>query len=177
MLGALGFVALSYIKYWQFIKFDGPVNRGFSMGEEIAPIRFVEYLRNINGDILVKDKFIIDGFTSAFIRRDGNNVFIQPRRSWSGSGFGYSAFIDLSKDEPLLDYREYYPKWTPWLLFVFLIIVVIYQEPISGGEFQICTLLVAFPLIYGVLHSLAKRQVNTFLEFCMKEYPNKDINL
>ena len=100
MLGFALLLIIQAVEATRFIRYDGRMKRGLKVGAEPLPSEMEHFLRHLSNDIT-------DHVTAVFIKKRGVAVLIQPvpRLYYRGFGVWYVGYVDLSAEQPRIEYR------------------------------------------------------------------------
>ena len=166
MLGFALLLLIEAVEATRFIQYDGRMKRGLKIGADPLPSEMEYFLRHLSNDIT-------DHVTVAFIKKRGAAVLIQPvpRLRFRGLGVWYVGYVDLSAEQPRIEYRAPISA-TLWLLAIMLgATVLMWIEKLAQGKIIAP---IVFSLLLSVLivlsHATSKARVRRFIRHAMQTY-------
>ena len=161
MLGFALLLLIEAVEATRFIQYDGRMKRGLKIGADPLPSEMEYSLRHLSNDIT-------DHVTVAFIKKRGAAVLIQPVPRLRYRGLWYVGYIDLSAEQPRIEYRA--PISTLSLPAIILAVTTLmWIEKLAQGEivapivFSLC-----LSVLIVVSHATSKAKVRRFIRHVMQ---------
>jgi hypothetical protein len=157
-------VYLAFAEARHFIRYDGKTKRGLKVSASRLSGSMEHFLRHLS-------RGCFEDGTSAFIKKADNTVLIQPipRFFYRGFGVWYVGYVDLSQDDPRIEYRM--PITVAVFLVSFVALMVSYtiiaphKESIRG-----IFLMVFLAVLIPIAHAASAAKVRRFIRDMMSHH-------
>jgi hypothetical protein len=154
-------LVLAFVEAGRFIQYDGKTKRGLKVGASRLSSDMEHFLHHLSHDCFE------DG-TTAFIKKENRTVLIQPISGFFYRGFGiwYVGYVDLSQEEPRIEYRM--PISTAVFLVPFATLLAGWIITAPREEVIQPILFAAFmAVLIPIAHATSKAKVRRFIRSMM----------
>jgi hypothetical protein len=157
----LGGLIPAFLEARRFIRYDGKMKRGLRIDAESLSKDMEDFLRRLSKDV-VSDE------TSAFIKKRDQAVLVQPipRFFYRNLGIWYVGYVDLSAEEPSIEYRM--PISVAPYLAIFMGLTLLGLVIGPPGKTISAIIFITFLAVWSsIAHAASKRVVLRFIEKTM----------
>lgn len=166
MLGFALLLIIHLVEATRFIQYDGRMKRGLKIAAEPLPSEMEYFLRHLSNDIT-------DHVTAVFIKKRGVAVLIQPVPRLYGQGFGgwYVGYVDLSAEQPRIEYRAPISATLLLLAIMLGVTVLMWIEKLAQGKIIAPIVFSLFlSVLVAVLHATSRARVRRFIRYVMQKH-------
>jgi len=161
------YLVLAFVDAHYFIRYDGKTKRGLRVGSSRLSSDMENFLRNLLQDLFEEG-------TNAFIKKENWAVLIQPIPSffYRSLGIWYVGYVDLSREEPRIEYRIPISATVILVPVVAIMLEWIIPDPAEEVLRLICCFIIPMAIYIYFAHDSSKKKVLQFIGDMMSRYRN-----